>query len=249
MTQVKIGKTILGDGRTKIAVPIVGRNNVEIEEQIFNNAKHTPDLIEIRADYYESLFEKGKLINMLENAKKLANDIPILFTIRTKNEGGEIAINYELYSDLLISVAMSGFVDAVDVEGYFKDDVKPLIANLKSHNVVVIASYHNFESTPGQTELVMKLGKLMKTGADVVKLAVMPNSPRDVLNLMEATLGTEERYPDTPMITMSMGPLGMISRIGGAAFGSCLSFANAGKASAPGQLEIEELRSLVNQMS
>jgi len=44
------------------------------------------------------------------------------------------------------------------------------------------------------------------------------------------------------MITMSMGPLGSLTRMAGWMFGSTVSFAVGEKSSAPGQIPIEELR-------
>lgn len=78
-------------------------------------------------------------------------------------------------------------------------------------------------------------------GADIVKFAVTPRSERDVLRLLDATLAMKEDHNTTPVITMSMGKLGVISRICGEVFGSAVTFGTAGKASAPGQLPANQL--------
>ena len=96
-----------------------------------------------------------------------------------------------------------------------------------------------------------RFGRLMgmkKLGADVAKLACMPNSAKDVLTLLSATEAVKSQYPDEPIITMSMGKLGAISRISGEIFGSALTFGSAKKASAPGQLEVTTLQQILRAL-
>ena len=50
-----------------------------------------------------------------------------------------------------------------------------------------------------------------------------------------------DRRTTRPLITMSMGPVGMISRLCGEVFGSALTFGSVGKASAPGQVNANDL--------
>ena len=90
---------------------------------------------------------------------------------------------------------------------------------------------------------------MQAAGADLPKLAVMPQSRRDVLALLAATAEMAERHPATPVITMSMGALGAVSRICGEAMGSAMTFASAGKASAPGQIELEVLNPVLDRLA
>ena len=78
-------------------------------------------------------------------------------------------------------------------------------------------------------------------GADIPKMAVMPQTKKDVLTLLSATEEMASDYADRPIITMSMAGLGSISRIACEAFGSCLTFGSGAQASAPGQIGAEEL--------
>lgn len=82
-------------------------------------------------------------------------------------------------------------------------------------------------------------------GVDILKLAVMPNSPKDVLALLSVT---EEMKSLTknPIVTISMGSLGSISRISGETFGSSVTFGAIGKVSAPGQISVETLFDILN---
>ena len=77
-------------------------------------------------------------------------------------------------------------------------------------------------------------------------MAVMPKNERDVLVLLDATLSMKELHGETPVITMSMGRMGVVSRIAGEVFGSAVTFGTAGEASAPGQIDAERLRGMLD---
>ena len=65
--------------------------------------------------------------------------------------------------------------------------------------------------------------------ADICKIAVMPQDATDVLTLLSATNEMYTHYASVPIVTMSMGQLGMISRVTGQLFGSALTFGSASK--------------------
>ena len=72
-------------------------------------------------------------------------------------------------------------------------------------------------------------------GADIPKMAVMPQTKKDVLTLLSATEEMASDYADRPIITMAMAGLGSISRI------ACEAFGSGAQASAPGQIGAEKL--------
>ncbi len=86
-----------------------------------------------------------------------------------------------------------------------------------------------------------RLCKMQEMEADIAKLAVMPRTERDVLTLLDATLAMKELHQDTPIVTMAMGELGVISRLAGQLFGSAITFGSVGEVSAPGQIPVEKL--------
>ena len=69
-----------------------------------------------------------------------------------------------------------------------------------------------------------------------------------VLLLLQATEEMLSQHARKPLITMSMGDLGMVTRICGGFFGSAVTFGSAAQASAPGQLPSEHLRTLLSLM-
>jgi 3-dehydroquinate dehydratase len=113
----------------------------------------------------------------------------------------------------------------------------------------IIGSQHYFSHTPETVQMRQELLQIQEAGADIGKLAVMPQNAMDVLRLLEATVQTKEDYPDYPLVTMAMGGLGTVSRISGQIFGSCMTFASLGKISAPGQLPLQNMTEILEKIS
>ena len=72
--------------------------------------------------------------------------------------------------------------------------------------------------------------------------ADLPRNVEDVLKWQDATSQIRERYSRKPLLTMSMGGLGAVTRMTGQTYGSDLTFGMIGEASAPGQIEVKPLR-------
>lgn len=117
---------------------------------------------------------------------------------------------------------------------------------IKERGIFVISSNHDFNKTPSKDEIVSRLVKMKNLGGDIVKIAVMPNNTADVLDLLSATEEMHKNYPTLPIISMSMGKLGIISRISGEVFGSVMTFGSGGKLSAPGQIPIDKMKLALN---
>ena len=146
------------------------------------------------------------------------------------------------YVALNKAVAATKMADLIDVEIFTGDAVvSDLIAAIHESGTKVVASNHDFDRTPAQSDIVYRLRKMQDMGADIPKVAVMPQSKKDVLTLLAATEEMATDYADRPIITMSMAGLGSISRLSCEVFGSCLTFASGSMASAPGQIGAQEL--------
>lgn len=242
MNTVKVKNVILGDGIPKICVPIVAKTKKEIVEEALRFRSLHVDVVEWRVDWFEDVFNIEKVKDVLKDLVPALNNIPLLFTFRTSKEGGEKAINSEVYAELNKVVAATGLVDLIDVEAFTGDDVvKDILESAHASGVKVVASNHDFDKTPSKDDIIYRLRKMQELGADIPKIAVMPKSKLDVLELLEATVIMSERYADRPIITMSMSGIGVVSRMAGEVFGSALTFGAAKKASAPGQIGVEDL--------
>lgn len=242
MKTVQVRNVVLGEGRPKICVPIVGVTEEEITEQAGMFAHIPADIAEWRVDWFEHADECEKAMKLLERLREILGDVPLLFTFRTAKEGGEKELAPEDYIRLNREAAASGFVDLIDVELSAGDEtVRELIREAHAGGVSAVVSNHDFAGTPTKEEIVSRLCKMQELGADLPKIAVMPGGAEDVLALLAATEEMHRLYADRPFITMSMSGQGLISRLCGEVFGSALTFGSAGRASAPGQASVGEL--------
>lgn len=247
MNLVKVRDIIIGSGMPKICVPITGSSSEEIMYEAMHAVKKEPDLIEWRADYYDDIFEDGKLIDMLKRLRMILGNIPLLYTFRTLGEGGEKGIEVKFYEKLAVKAADSGFIDLMDIEAFYDDGLtNRLVDKGKESDVKIILSNHRFDLTPDKQEIISLLCKMLSYAPDIIKLAVMPKSVKDVITLIMATEEMSRTYSDIPLITVSMSKEGCISRFTGELFGSAVTFASAMEASAPGQVDIDDTRIMLN---
>ncbi|UZQ50673.1 type I 3-dehydroquinate dehydratase [Clostridium kluyveri] len=248
---VKVRNIELGEGVPKIAVPFVGCDEEEIMEEVAGVKTTKLDIVEWRIDYYRYVEDVEKVKKLLQKMRKNLNNIPILVTFRTVKEGGKKEISLEYYIELNRAIASTGNADMIDIELFIAEDkaVKKVVEELHEYNIKVIMSNHDFHKTPHKDELVSRMCRMQQLGADIAKIAVMPCSTKDVLELLSATCEMKCKHNDTPIITMSMGTLGVITRLAGETFGSALTFGSAKAASAPGQLEANELYKVLHLIS
>ena len=247
MNPIKVRNIEIGTGVPKICVPIVGVTREEILKAAETIRTTKADVVEWRVDWYEDIFNFEKTEETMKALRETLGEMPILFTFRTSKEGGEKAIETDAYVELNIKAAKTGLVDLVDVEAFTGDDaVKAVVEAAHECGVKVIASNHDFHKTPEKEEIVSRLRKMQELNADIPKIAVMPQNKKDVLTLLVATEEMTTEYADRPIITMSMSGTGVISRLCGEVFGSALTFGAVGKVSAPGQMGIEDLTTVLS---
>ncbi|MBS7577524.1 MULTISPECIES: type I 3-dehydroquinate dehydratase [unclassified Enterococcus] len=220
---------------TKIVAPILIKN---LEQSINTEQYQDADIIEWRVDYtdFEAIVEVAK-------ALKAQFRQPLLFTIRTKSEGGNLDLTIDAYLELqkqLIAIQPA----YLDFEFFSYSEVYAEFNQCCQENgVKVVASYHNFDETP--TDLEYRLSKMLVLKPAIVKIAVMPINFLDVTLVLSLTA----RYAainKTKLVTMSMGELGKFTRVSGHLTGSAWTFASVAASSAPGQLSIAETKQLLN---
>ncbi len=244
---VNVGGLTLGAGRPVLCVPLTGRNRAQILAQAAGLPACT-QMAEWRADYDEEIpdaaavCETGRLLQGVLRERS----IPMLFTCRSPKEGGFAELSDEAYAALYREVLRCGFADLVDVE-YGREAVRgEILSEAKRCVVVSIVSCHDTERTGAEEALAEKLRAMEAAGGDVVKLAVTPREPADVAVLLKVS-AEAEGFLSVPRIVISMGEMGVPSRIFAETFGSAVTFASAGEASAPGQLPAERLAELLEE--
>ncbi len=237
----EIGTGTFGSGRTKICVPIVAAEKEDIWKKTAEIALLDIDIVEWRADFFAQAADWKAMESVLPGLKERLKKKSLLFTFRTAREGGKQDVDKESYAGLLRCVAASGFAELIDVEIFWDTAFfSALLPELQADGAKVIASNHHFHETPSMEEMLRLLHQMEASGADVAKLAVMPKTRQDVLTLLQATLTADEQL-QIPVVTMSMGSLGVLSRLSGRLTGSAMTFASLGEASAPGQIEVSHL--------
>lgn len=246
---VKIKNIKLGNGAPKICVPVIEKNEKEIIKYIKYINKLPIDIIEFRADFYlEDIIESeekninNRMIDLSKDIKKITNK-PILFTVRSDKEGGKIKNNfYNKIINIYKTIVENKCFDLIDLEilSLKEKDIKNIIKLSKEKNIKTILSNHNFNKTPSKKNIISLINKMIKLKCDIVKVAYMPKNKKDVIILLDAI----SEIKDFPVIAISMGKLGTITRI----FGSVMTFASAKSSSAPGQLEAMKLKYILDNI-
>ncbi len=240
------GQPLAGGALPLICTPLVGRTRDAVLAELATVLPKKPDLIEWRVDFFAGIGDTALVIDTARALKPGAGETPILFTRRSTLEGGEaIALVEADVVRLYEAVCAAGCVDMIDYE--MCNDAA-LFARLRqasrAHGMLMVGSYHNFKSTPDAATLVDKFAQAERLDADVAKVAVMPQGPQDVLTLLGAT-HTASQTVGLPVISMSMGAYGSLSRMMGWVYGSTVTFAVGKSSSAPGQVPIDELRQVL----
>lgn len=243
MNIVKIREVHIGEGMPKICVPIVEKTKEDILRAAREIYDSVADLAEWRADWYEDVFEVEAVLNVLEELRKILKEKPLLFTFRTKEEGGEREMGAKQYAELNAIVLKTGNIDLLDVEVFGQPDAMTMLLQVAhEQGVKIIGSNHDFEKTPSREEIARRLCFMQDVGVDIAKIAVMPQKEEDVKVLLEATKEVGARQDKCPVVAISMSSLGVISRLMGEQYGSVITFGTLKKASAPGQIHVNELK-------
>ncbi|ENV64128.1 catabolic 3-dehydroquinate dehydratase [Acinetobacter junii NIPH 182] len=241
--QKKVELSALAQLPVKTIVPITAKTKEQaIAQAKVIAANQDADLAEFRIDLLGFAADSKQVIALGHELKKILATKPMIATIRTHNEGGKLTISDADYGKTYQAYLKQPFMDMLDVE-MFRDQqvVKNTVKLAHDKKVLIVMSNHDFQKTPSEDEIVKRLLKQDQLGADILKIAVMPQSKQDVFTLMNATLKVSQQSKK-PLLTMSMGKLGTISRIATANMGGSFSFGMIGEASAPGQIDVTQLK-------
>lgn len=190
---------------------------IEIQEA----AKRGAQMIELRLDFLSKAPDFRRML--------AAKPCPMVATVRRHEDGGRWAGTEEERILLLRQAITTGF-DWVDIETDIADQVR------RFKDVKRIVSYHNLREVPPDLEEIHE--RMCRQDADVVKLAVMAQTPFDNLRVLKLVKNARK-----PTIAHCMGDMGIPSRILGAKFGAPFAYAafNRERGIAPGMLAYEDL--------
>lgn len=211
-------------------------------------AEKGADVLEIRLDLLgiRDLEQAAEIIRGI----KSETGLPVLVTNRSREEGGkwegEEKDRTGLLTDLL---SFKDGPDAVDIElSADREERDKVIKAARENGKAVIVSSHDFSKTPSPEEMKTILEEMFLAGADIAKLAVMPQSMEDVLNLLRVTL--DFKGARKSVCTIAMGELGKHTRVVAPLYGSVLTYASVESdvAAAPGQLPTDEVKKIMEML-
>ena len=217
----------------KLVVSIMPRNIEEVQA-IDVTRYEDADIIEWRADF----LAKEAILQVAPAVFEKFAGRELLFTLRTRSEGGEIDLSSEEYVQIIKDVTQLYQPDYVDFEYYTHKDVFDQMLDFPN----LVLSYHNFQETPDN--MMEILSELTSLTPKVVKVSVMAHIEQDVLDLMNYTRGFKTLNPEQDYVTISMGKIGKVSRITSDVTGSSWSFASLDEASAPGQISLSSMKKI-----
>lgn len=249
MSCVTVRGCRIGEGRPKVILPIVERTEAGILEKAVEFSTLKADCVEWRVDLFGTPDDLRAVVHCLAKLRVALKDKLLLVTLRTREEGGNAPVSHKDYLHFIRTLLDTDCADLIDIEFFTAGaDLPALIQDAHTAGVKVVCSSHDFHKTPPKAELVFRMTAMQLAGADLPKLAVMPQNRADVLELLAATAEMADQHPETPVITMSMGALGAVSRLCGEAFGSAMTFANPGTASAPGQVRLDVVNAALDSL-
>lgn len=229
-----MSKTFLKPGHPNVAVSF--RDSV-LPATLKKARQAGMDIAELRVD----LFSSVSPAHVLKEVKKYSA-VPVLATLRSKKEGGKWnapeKARLSLYQKLIPKV------QAVDIELSSHQINRKVIAAARKAKKTVVVSFHDFKKTPSLKSLNGILKQAKDLGADIVKIAAFVKKPADLQTLAEFTLSNSWQK----IIVIGMGEKGSVSRVAFPCFGSLLTFAHLGEASAPGQLDLATTVKLLRKL-
>ncbi|MDR1801209.1 MAG: type I 3-dehydroquinate dehydratase [Lachnospiraceae bacterium] len=241
---VSAGNIVIGEGDVKICVPILGTTAEEILNNARKAAESPADFFEWRADYF--LSNTDDQINILIKLHEICGERPIIFTYRRIAEGGMSVDGDEQYLKVLCKMADERAAEIFDIEATLSEQyLNDILSYVKNNGIKVVLSHHDFKRIPPDAELLSLYRTMHATDADIIKLAVMPETPEDVQRFIEVSSYFYSNEAKKPLIAIAMGEMGSVTRVNPASCGSCVSFAVVDEAFVAGQQNVYELAKIL----
>jgi 3-dehydroquinate dehydratase-1 len=244
----------------KICVPIpiksasISENNILIKNVMDLN----PNLVEFRLDYLDDVQDITKdFVSHLVN--RIKHKIPVICTFRDYSEGGKINLDTRDRVKLMKTIieAQPTYIDLeMNIENQNLSDLIQLSSQNKTN---IIYSHHNFEKTPSFKEMseffdtfLNRLKNQIQIDTktlekSIFKLVFMAKAFED--NLIPLKLCKIKSSKELRLISFCMGELGFFSRIFCNFSGSFLTYSSMQEKTAPGQININTLREILQLLN
>jgi len=214
---------------------------VSIAEKTPYKIKKTLKIALKKSDYVEVRFDFLKSEQVPEAIEIIKKDLKkIVCTLRPKTEGGKFSGNEKERVDILKLIAeYNPFL--LDVEFNTLKRNSSLRRYLKSTKTNLLVSWHDFKKTPSSTELKKKMKQMSKFSSNV-KIVCTAKSTDDSNRMLELY----SKKGKNNLISFAMGDFGRISRILCLYLDSPYTYVSLGKAIAPGQFSVDEVKKITN---
>lgn len=252
--------------RGYIAVALQYKNRKQLIRDIQTAQDKKAEIIEIRFDYndqlvsllaeednnkFEDLKEEVFRTSEIFEIKKILK-IPVIFTLRKKSQGGNLYIPEKVRLDLINYLATFQ-PDYIDIETDSDlSFIQELDKKVSKYGGKLILSYHNWEKTPAAghitksiTEFIEKLPSINHSNRNILKLIFTANHIQDNYRVLD--ICKKFKADNINLICFCMGGQGVPSRVSSIIFGGFLSFASIDEATAPGQVNIELFKKMLDK--
>ncbi len=237
------GNTVLGGNMPVVCVPLTATPKDKILEEAKFVAELKPDMVEVRADFWDCIEDTHASVAMLRDIDKIIGDVPMLLTVRIKAERGYKDVSDKAKFNFYRAAAKEKLVELIDMElAYGEEKIQSFKKELVNSGISLVVAYHDMNATPTADEIVKIMEREIAAGADIAKIVVKPNSEEDVLTFLKGILTFRRTYSKYPVIASASGDIGRISRLIGGLFGIDLTFASGVKGSNPTQMPVSVVR-------
>lgn len=173
------------------------------------------DAVEFRADLLADNADREYVARQLALVRQHIS-LPIIFTVRSRDQGGAFADNDEQSMFALLQLAVRWGCEIVDMEVSSSDGALDTLSATKRH-AVIIASYHDTHSArPWTMPSMIEMCRRANAYGDIVK--VIGKAADVECNFELSRLLTDKHSPIAsvrkPVIAMNMGAVGQMSRVG-----------------------------------
>ncbi|CCK71273.1 pentafunctional protein ARO1p KNAG_0G02160 [Huiozyma naganishii CBS 8797] len=201
------------------------------------------DAVEVRVDHLVKL-DADFVNRQLFTLRSATGGLPIIFTVRTKKQGGKFDDDDYETLEQLFSLALKAGVEFIDLELTLPTAIQYKVLNNKG-NTKVIGSHHDFDAAfPwSNSEWENRYNQALSLDVDIVKFVGTAVTFEDNLELERF------RFSHTikPLIAINMGEIGKVSRVLNTILTPITSSLLPGSA-APGQLTLPEINKIYTSM-
>ncbi len=236
---------VFGSGKLLTCVPLISKDVDSLIRDAKETCREKPDILEWRSDFFLTISDPEKVAQAAQALRQAVGDVPVLFTPRHPAENGNTDLSDALKKEIIEAVVSTGCIDLVDLEMRYEEDYIQQIRQITaSNNVKLVLSYHDFSGMPDLEVIQAKLERAERLGADINKLALMPQNFHDVAVFCQMVCNAKASWMKNPIIASLMGDVGAVTRFAGGSLGSDMCFVSVTGISGPGQMHIHDYRIL-----